>query len=141
MSGQSIEIPTKIPKTNSWIYMPMLLSPFKTIRFEIDENMINAIDNELRHLDIKICIGDILKKICDYYVKSDINLSDHKFIENLRINDDQIKFDGNLHISGKQQEMLFGKIFGEDDFIRDVLPVLIIKHRNINSSILFHCLC
>jgi hypothetical protein len=120
--------------------MPLLLSPFKTIRFEIDENLINAIDNELKHLDIKMCIDDILKKICDYYVKSNINLSDHKNLEEIKINDCQIKFDSCLHISGKQQEMLFEKIFEEDDFIRDVLPVLIIKNRNIHSHILFMCL-
>ena len=137
MSSKSIEIPVKLPKTNSWIYMPLLLSPFKTIRFDMKKNMINEINNELKLLDINTCVSDVLKNIRDYYVKLNINLSDHKNLENIKINNCQIKFDGCLHISGKQQELLFEKIFGENDFIRYVLPVLIIKHRNICSHILF----
>lgn len=94
-------IPNK-PPTQSWIYMPIILSPFANIGLEIPDDTKNYINETLSYVGYAT-FDDILFRLRQYYISKNISLNNYINLTNLRINNNNIKFDGHRHISGDQQ--------------------------------------
>ena len=96
-------IPSSLPGTQSWFYMPLILAPFRNIRVEFpDEINKNA---QLACLGvgmgkIECDLSNIIEKIKAYYISKGINLDDYRNLSNLGA---EYVFDGELHIPGRLQ--------------------------------------
>ena len=117
--------------------MPLLLSPFKNILFFIDKNITDLVDKELENMKIDIKYKDVLDCIRNYYINMKICLDNFKNLEQIEIGKQRISYNGTLHISGEHQELLLDSILKENSFMRDIIPVMIIKYVEISPNFLF----
>lgn len=124
MKGGMI-VPQVVPITQSWLYMPILLKPFKNIRVvfpkEFDEALNEVYDNFIQNLQeidplpnfsevnanrVKN-LEEMIKTIENYYINNKIDLNDYNNLTNLRVSGGpQIVFDEDMHIPGEQQEQI-----------------------------------
>jgi len=96
-------IPSSLPGTQSWFYMPLILAPFRNIRVEFPGGInVNArsVCLNVGMDEIDCDLSNIIEKIKAYYISKGINLDDYRNLSNLGA---EYVFDGDLHIPGDLQ--------------------------------------
>lgn len=103
-------IPKKLPSTQSWIYMLLILNPFDDCKFKFNDKLLKEIMTVEK---INVNLFNICDAIKKYYVDNNINLSSSHNLSGLKLKSGKtIRFDSQnySHIPGIQQEELFADI-------------------------------
>lgn len=111
-------IPDRLPATQSWLYMPIILLPFNDVVVRFPDRF-NFMLNELTNGKIRNV--DELKRILrSFYENKRIDLNDRRTIQTVG----GYNFDDrdNLHLSGEEQERLLTDIKLHDISIFGAIP-------------------
>jgi hypothetical protein len=132
--GGSYTIELNAPATQSWLFMPIILFPFKDVEIIMSPLILNLLNT------------NIIPTVIDFYTVNNIDLNDRRNLRSLGV-----EFDDNylLHLRGNDQEILLYKLMGLETKLNEIFTdyifnfgeatpytgqTIILRQRNININ-------
>jgi hypothetical protein len=127
-------VPDSKPRTQSWLYMPIILSPFTDIIVHFSGAFNKTInDHNTENPEFPLYSLEKIKNLLKiFYLKKNIDLNNHKELTKLEVSYDTPSF---LHLRGTDQELILES--ARVKFIVDRLVDLFID-KNKRQKIIFH---
>ena len=126
-------VPAALPDTQSWFYMPLILKPFSNINVDfkgpLNETAKNACSS-LGMAAIECDLETINNQIKTYYRTRGISLLDYRNLLHLGA---EYRFDGPLHIPGKEQVAILENA-GVGFLVDRIIPTIIENHGGVEFT-------